>query len=381
MNIPGEVIRTIEETMEKRQAPFYLYQSELIRERCRMFRAIPYPDTSIHYATMANINQEFLEIVRSEGLFVFVNSLLHLQEEKQAGFEEQHIAFTSSAMDEDLIRLLVASDIQVNLDSINQYNLWKRISPGKPVGIRCNIGELVESRSTRAGYFIGKNSRLGLTIPEIFSLQGERQIAGLHIYVGTDISDMDYFLGCYRALSRFAGGFPALEYLNFGGGFGIRENGESFFPIPEYGEKVSELMEQISREGGRRYRMLLEPGRIIGGDAAYFVTRVNDIKERNGHRFIGVNASSVQFPRPLMYPDSARHPVVILREGRQLDPDTGILGSIYGCSTYSRDYFTRDQHLPSPRIGDLVVFGNAGAYSSSMFTQFLGFQKPEEIFI
>ena len=33
------------------------------------------------------------------------------------------------------------------------------------------------------------------------------------------------------------------------------------------------------------------------------------------------------------------------------------------------------------KIGDIVVFGNAGSYSASSHSQFLGFPKPEEFFI
>jgi diaminopimelate decarboxylase len=82
-----------------------------------------------------------------------------------------------------------------------------------------------------------------------------------------------------------------------------------------------------------------------------------------------------------MYPEIANHPVMIVREGVQLYSDNLYETSIYGCSTYSRDLFSKKAQIPELKIGDIVVFGNAGSYSASSHSQFLGFPKPEEYFI
>lgn len=127
--------------------------------------------------------------------------------------------------------------------------------------------------------------------------------------------------------------------------------------------------------------MILEPGRIIGSSAGYFVCKVTDIKKRNENILLGVNASSVQFPRPLFYPDTAKHPALLLHRGKIQNSSEARLTSIYGCSTYSRDFLTRDIQLPPAELGDIIVLGNAGSYSSSSYTEFLGFSKPKEIFV
>lgn len=54
---------------------------------------------------------------------------------------------------------------------------------------------------------------------------------------------------------------------------------------------------------------------------------------------------------------------------------------VSGCSTYSKDYLSHEASLPESEIGDYLVFENAGAYCASMYTTFLGFEKPKEIFI
>ncbi len=361
-------------------APYYLYDTSLIRRHCRQFREIPYEPKSIHFATMANINPEFLRVVRESGLAAFVNSPIHLHEVLQAGFQARSIVFTASALSDESMAAARRLGVQVNLDSLTQLQRWFALFPDAPVGIRCNIGEQVTPRDTRAGYFLGKRSRLGFTTAEIEAIAGDPRITGLHLYVGTDIDEVDYFIACYRVLWRYARLFPNLDCLNFGGGFSVPEQDEESFDMAEYGRRVSRLMQEESRALGREIRLALEPGRIIGGTAGYFFCKVTDVKRRGDHQFIGVDASSTQFPRPLLYPDTARHPVAIMR-GNAKAVGSPAASSVYGCSTYSRDFLARDADLPAARAGDWVVLGHAGSYSASARTDFLGFPPAEEVFL
>jgi diaminopimelate decarboxylase len=361
--------------------PYYLYDSNIIRDHCRIFQNISYKNKSIHFATMANINPLFLKIVKEERVNVFVNSIMHLQQVQDVGFSKKEIIFTSSALSENAMRFIHGCGVQINIDSPNQLKLWMTLFPDEPVGIRCNIGDAIKPYSTRAGYFIGSESRLGFIRDEISQIKEKSIINGLHLYAGTDIFDIDYFINCYKELTDIAEDFPAIEYLNFGGGFGVSENGAKKFNMEEYNKRVSQLMTELSDSKGNNIKLILEPGRIIGGDAGFFVCLVTDVKKRTNNCFVGVNASTVQFSRPLLYPDSANHPVMIIREGVQhIDRIQGTT-SIYGCSTYSRDLFSNKIQLPELKIGDIVVFGNAGSYSASSYTHFLGFPKPNEYFI
>ena len=373
----GHIVKAQKEDVD----PFYIYDIQAIRKKCDDFSSIPYLNKSIHFATMANINPEILVIVRKANLNVFVNSPKHLESVKTDGFKGSEIVFTSSAMSEKLMKNVCAENVQINLDSVRQLELWQKLFPEKTVGIRCNIGELVKPYSTRAGFFLGKESRLGLTVDEIKGIANKPIIKGLHLYVGTDIFDANYFIGCYRALIELSYHFPNLEYLNFGGGFGVSEQGDEFFDIKNYGKKVSALMDEVSLKRGKSIQMILEPGRIIGGEAGCFVCQVTDIKERENQVFVGVNASTAQFTRPLIYPDSANHPVIIIRNGSLLNAGNQVNTTIYGCSTYSRDIFCKDKQLPSLFIGDLVIFANSGSYCASSHCEFLGFDKPKEVFI
>lgn len=381
MILDKDILNFINSKSENEFDPYYIYNSQKIRERCKVFHNISYENKSIHFASMANVNPQFLNIVKNENINVFVNSLLHLKVAHEIGYRKQEIIFTSSALTEKIMRCAEDYGVQLNLDSPNQLKLWRNIFPEKKIGIRCNIGDNVKPYSTHAGFFIGRNSRLGFTHKEINRIPDKSKINGLHLYVGTDIFDIDYFINCYKELIEIASEFPDLEYLNFGGGFGVSENCKKQFDISEYNRQISELMNNLSLQTNRNLKLIIEPGRIIGGEAGYFVCNVTDVKLRSDKRLVGLNASSVQFSRPLLYPEIAKHPVMIIRDGVQLISDNTYNTSIYGCSTYSRDIFSNNTKLPEMKIGDIVVFGNAGSYSASAHMQFLGFAKPKEYFV
>ena len=381
MKLKNEILNFIKDNSEAEFSPYYVYDSDAIRGKCRDFMGIDYPNKSIHFATMANINADFLRIIKEQKVRVFVNSVLHLKAVMDTGFQGKDIIFTSSGLTKNTMKIIHNSQAQINLDSPTQLKQWQELFPKATAGIRCNIGDSVAPYSNHAGAFMGKKSRLGFTLYEIDEIKDKSKINGLHMYVGTDIKDIDYFINCYNALINIAVKFPNLEYLNFGGGFGVTEKGDDEFDLNEYNSRVTALMQKTSAEYGRDLHLILEPGRIIGGAAGYFVCGVTDIKKREGQFLIGVNASTAQFPRPLMYPDSAIHPVSVIRNGQELSSGKVYNSTIYGSSTYSRDIFSKDILLPKVEVGDIVILGNAGSYSASSYCEFLGFNKPEEYFI
>ena len=378
--IEEPVKKKILELAGSSSGPFYFYDTEKIRKNCGKLLDISYSPCSVHFAMMANSNPHFIKITREAGLNIFVNSLLHLETALSIGFQGDEIIYAASAMDEATMRKVRSSGAILILDSIGQIGLWQSLFPDTGIGIRCNIGELVIPRKTTGGFFIGSESRLGLTIDSIKSLKGNPCISGLHIYVGTNISEVDYFLNCYKHVADLAGFFPNLDYLDFGGGFGFGEKNLTEFDMETFNRKITALMEEVAEKSGRKIKLFLEPGRIIGVDAGYFVCRITDIKNFNDQQLIGVNASCVQFPRPLFYPDSAFHPVLIIGKNGSPVNESKMLSSIYGCSTYSRDYLAKSMELPLAHIGDTVIFGLAGSYCATAHSGFLGFPKAEEYF-
>ncbi len=201
---------------------------------------------------MANVNPQFLKIIKNEKVNIFVNSILHLNAALEAGFQGQEIIFTASALNVKTMKYIEKLDVQLNVDSPGQLKQWQNLFPEKSIGIRCNIGDTVKPCSTHAGYFIGKDSRLGFTREEIQHIECKSKIKGLHLYVGTEIFDIDYFINCYQELTGIASVFQNLEYLNFGGGFGVSEDGKTRFTLSFFHVlmpyPITQIYEQFKKE-------------------------------------------------------------------------------------------------------------------------------------
>ena len=66
MKINNDLLNFINKHTQDEFEPYYLYDSQLIKEQCKRFQTIEYNNKSIHFATMANINSDFLRIIKKE---------------------------------------------------------------------------------------------------------------------------------------------------------------------------------------------------------------------------------------------------------------------------------------------------------------------------
>ena len=193
MIITGKIIEYINSKNEKEFEPYYVYNSQTIKDNCQIFNNISYKNKAIHFASMANINPHFLNIIKNEKVNIFVNSVLHLNVALQVGFPGQDIVFTSSALSEKTMKYVVGLGVQLNVDSPNQLKQWFNLFPEKPVGIRCNIGDKVKPYSTHAGFFIGKESRLGFTHGEIRQITDKSKIkTGKYDWAGISVGNRQH---------------------------------------------------------------------------------------------------------------------------------------------------------------------------------------------
>ncbi|WNG29198.1 hypothetical protein F0U62_38300 [Cystobacter fuscus] len=353
------------------RTPFYLYDESQIQDSLARFRSIPYANSALHFATMANDNPFLLRLLKKEGFGVFVNSPKHLKAAFDAGFSSEDIIFASTGLSRELMELLIKHKIHVNLDSLSQVALYGSLNPGSQVGIRINIDE-----KSKNNVFIGAESRIGMLeseLPALFELASRHglRLTGTHVYLGTDIALKDILQGIEKTLA-LSDRFPGLEFIDLGGGFPIDPER---FDFEAYKKTVSALFEDYSRKRGRSIKMIIEPGRSLFGQSGTFFTTVTDVKERPNRIIVCCDASASLIPRAMFYEDY--NPVTVPGgEGKALfDKPVDIVGS----TTYSRDFLAKGISLPRVEVGEQLIFGQAGSYCYSMITRFLGQALPPEI--
>ena len=125
-----------------------------------------------------------------------------------------------------------------------------------------------------------------------------------------------------RALTRLASFVRELakngiriEYLDIGGGLGIRYTDEAALPPAAYARALAEIVRPLG------CRLLIEPGRTLVGPAGVLLTRVLYVKGNHRKTFVVVDAAMNDLIRPVLY--GATHPItpaVRAAERRQENP-------------------------------------------------------------
>ena len=114
-----------------------------------------------------------------------------------------------------------------------------------------------------------------------------------------------------------------------------------------------------------KFAFIFEPGRIISADAGILVTKIVNIKDSGAKKFIIVDAGMNDLIRPALY--GASHKILPIRENTEISKiPTEIVGPI--CE--SSDSFLKIEEFPDVNEGDFLVIMNAGAYGSSMSSNY-----------
>jgi diaminopimelate decarboxylase len=163
-----------------------------------------------------------------------------------------------------------------------------------------------------------------------------------------------------------------LEYVDIGGGLGIRYTDESALPPAAYAKALAEVVRPLG------CRLLIEPGRTLVGPAGVLLTRVLYVKENRGKTFVVVDAAMNDLIRPVLY--GAIHPItpaVRLSGAATKKSRVDVVGPV--CE--SGDFFARDWPLAAVNSGDLLVVWTAGAYSFAQSSNYNARRRPAEVLV
>jgi diaminopimelate decarboxylase len=200
---------------------------------------------------------------------------------------------------------------------------------------------------------------------------------GISAHIGSQIVSLDPFRRAFRRIAGYVSELRRagirLEYLDLGGGLGVRYTTEKTPGREEYARMVAECVRPLG------LHLLLEPGRSIIASAGILLTKVIYTKRNRGKTFVVVDAAMNDLLRPALY--GAVHPITrIAREadGEKLSAErVDIVGPV--CET--GDCLIHDWPLGEVQPGDLLAIWVAGAYGMTQASNYNARTRPSEVLI
>lgn len=353
--------------------PFYCYSSATFRRHVRVMREAFFGiDTLVAYAMKANSNQAILRLVAAEGAGADVVSLGELERALRAGIAPDRIIFSGVAKTEaEMRRGLGAGILCFNVESEPELERLDRVAGEMgtvaPVSVRVNPD--VDAR-THAKISTGKSeNKFGVPYQRAEAVYARiaasrnLKAVGVDMHIGSQITDLEPFGNAFALLAELVGRLRAagheIRHVDVGGGLGIPYQQDNT-PPPDPAEYSEVVRQHVAPLG---CALILEPGRLIAGNAGILVTRVEYVKQTASKSFVIVDAGMNDLIRPTLY--EAHHdvlPVVAPEPGERKTIRADIVGPV--CET--GDYLALDRQMADVAEGDLLAVMTAGAYGAVM---------------
>ncbi len=352
--------------------PFYCYSTATLERHYRVLsEAFAGTDHLICFAVKANSNQAVLRTMARLGAGMDVVSEGELRRARAAGVPADKIIFAGVGKTRQELAYAVNEGVLgFNVESEPELVALSEVAAqqGKTARIAIRVNPDVDAR-THAKISTGKaENKFGipyLDAPRLYA-QAARlpgiKIAGIHMHIGSQITDLMPFRDAFRLMRELVIDLRRegheLEHLDIGGGLGVPYRGTN--DVPPHPDEYAALVKAALGDLG--LKLILEPGRMIAGNAGVLVSRVIYSKVGAAKTFAIVDAAMNDLIRPTLY--EAYHDIWPVREAKlNLERQVqDVVGPV--CET--GDYLALDRALPPLEPGDLIAVMTAGAYGAVM---------------
>jgi diaminopimelate decarboxylase len=368
---------------EKVGTPFYLYSAATLGHHFRVFQASfqGFPHI-VCFAVKANGNLAILRLFGKLGAGADIVSGGELHRALSAGMDPGRIVYSGVGKREDEIRAALKAGILLfNMESSQELEAINRIAgrmkKKAPVALRINPD--IDAR-THPYISTGlKKNKFGINIERALEDYRRAQelphleVMGAACHIGSQITEVEPFVAALERLKelieRLKGQGIGIRYLDLGGGLGIQYDQEAPPHPKEYGGRLLQHLQ------GLDVTLILEPGRVLVGNAGVLLTRVLYRKQTPTKTFVVVDAGMNDLIRPALY--EAHHALqpVVKRRGKAVEVD------VVGPVCESSDVLARARPLVLPRQGELYAVMSAGAYGMSMASNYNSRLRPAEVLV
>ncbi|HEX4341691.1 MAG TPA: diaminopimelate decarboxylase [Polyangiaceae bacterium] len=362
--------------------PAYVYDLDAIEHEARdMVTALDDPRHVVAYAVKANSAGSIVRTIARAGCGAEVVSRSELEVALGAGVRPDRISTTAVAKADHEIDAAIGAGIRsIQMESIEELDrvAARARAAGKVarISLRINPGVAVDTHAHVATGHDG--AKFGILLAEL-GTAWERvdrepmlEVVGVGAHVGSTLKQVESYLAsarvvCGAAKARLAAG-KTLEFVDFGGGFGI-DYGAG--PVPRPREFLTAAKKLLSAEGLDALCLFAEPGRSMVAAHGVLVARVVQEKRSRAANWAFLDAAMNDLIRPALY--GASHRIEPLER-----PPSAPLWRVAGPVCESADDF--GEHPLGDPLPERVVIRDAGAYGYVMASEYNGRPLPAEIF-
>ncbi len=350
--------------------PFYCYSTATLERHYSVFsKAFSDIDAMVCYAMKANSNQAVLKTLGRLGAGVDVVSGGELRRALAAGIPASRIMFSGvgkTAAEMDLA--LDAGIYCFNVESEPELEVLnaRAVREGKKAHVSFRINPDVDAK-THAKISTGKKeNKFGIAYERARAVYAHAatlpgiQVTGIDMHIGSQITELQPFADAFKLLRELVDTLRAdghnIDHVDVGGGLGVPyklDNNPP--PLPDaYATIVKDQLRELG------CKIVMEPGRLIVGNAGIMVTEVIYVKDGGSKTFVIVDGAMNDLIRPTLY--EAYHEIQPVRISAANAPR--IKADIVGPVCETGDYLALDREMAMPKPGDLISVGTAGAYGA-----------------
>jgi diaminopimelate decarboxylase len=368
--------------------PAYIYSLATLRRHFRVFDgAFSKVPHIVCFSVKANSNLALLRIFAKEGSGFDIVSGGELFRALKAGADPKKIVFSGVGKKREEIEYALDSGILMfNVESEDEMLALDEIARavGKKAPISLRINPDVDPQTHPYISTGMKKAKFGVDIKR--SVESYRkaaalpnlEVVGVDCHIGSQLTSVSPFVDALARVREYldrvlVGSLKKegaqIRYLDLGGGLGISYKDE----VPPHPEEYANAI--IQGLEGLEVTLILEPGRVIVGNAGILVTEVQYLKETDEKEFVIVDGGMNDLIRPALYGSyQAIQPVVQANGDR-------IVADVVGPICESGDFFAKDREMTRPQRGDLLAVMSAGAYGFTMASNYNSHPKPPEILV
>lgn len=365
------------------QTPCYIYSCATLKHHFTVFDgAFQAMRHLTCYSVKANANMAILGLFAALGGGADIVSGGELYRARRAGIPADRIVYSGVGKTQAEIDYALRENILMfNIESAQELEAINRRAAA--LGCRARIALRVNpdvDPKTHPYISTGlKKNKFGIDIEQaMVSYERARDLesidaVGIDCHIGSQLTEIPPFIEALERLRLLVNRLEEtgihIQYVDLGGGLGIPYRDEEPPHPREYAQAIIERLKDLP------FDLILEPGRVIVGNAGVLLTEVLYTKKTPSKEFVIVDAGMNDLIRPSFY--GSYHDIQPVVRNRREPRVVDVVGPI--CE--SSDFLARDRSLPAAQPGELLAVMSAGAYGFSMASNYNSRTRAAEVLV